>query len=101
MKRILTAVRDIKTEVYLPVMEYANAEDCKRNMAQAINDPRAQMIYHYPEDYEIYHIANWNNSSGDIEPLIEAVLICNCKELKVEDTKNIVPLQKEEKVNNG
>lgn len=64
----LYAIRDSKAEAFLPMLEAANDEHAIRTIADAMT--QSHQLVHYADDYHVYCLADYDNSTGKIDPIL-------------------------------
>ena len=68
MNLLVYSVRDAKAEVFnTPFFQKTHGE-AERTFKQLANDDKS-MVGKYPDDYDLYYIGKYDDSSGKIEPL--------------------------------
>jgi hypothetical protein len=62
------SIRDQKADIYNTPF-FANTHgEAERNFTSAVNDEKTQ-LWQYPEDFDLYHVGEYNNLTGVLEPL--------------------------------
>lgn len=57
------AIRDSKAEMYnVPFFNKTHGE-AERNFKQLVNDEKS-MVHKYPDDYDLYHIGQYDDDKG-------------------------------------
>lgn len=80
MKRIIVAVRDVKADCYFTPILADNKAIAMRNFADAAANPDLTIVKH-PEDYALYHLGDYDMSTGIITSLDQPVHICSAEEM--------------------
>ncbi|AXL14713.1 nonstructural protein [Microviridae sp.] len=70
----LYAIRDQKAEFFMPVLEASNDEHAARIIADAISNGARHMAAHH-DDYQVYCLADYDNKTGDIQPMLPSPVI--------------------------
>ena len=80
MKHILVSLKDIKSGVFTPPIPFRSVGEARRAYMEAIlKDP---MLSKYPDDFELYHVGDWDNETGEIASYgDEYLFVCNIDEL--------------------
>lgn len=61
-------LRDIKANQHLPPMFTPNIAVGLRDLADMVNDKAGTMVWQkHPEDFEIYHLFDWETDTGKID----------------------------------
>lgn len=84
MKKIICAVFDVKSEFYGNPFTAVNTQSAVREFAAAVNDPTA-MLYKYPEDFRLLKLAEYDDTTGAVEGLVNPEVLIDaisCKEHK-------------------
>lgn len=77
MKLKVFAILDSKVGAYLNPFMMRSVGEASRAFETAVNDPTTQFSK-YPSDYELYEIAEWDDTVGTYEQHFEKkVCICN------------------------
>lgn len=63
MKTKVFSVYDSKAEMYLKPMHLNTTAEALRAFQDAVNNQETSM-YHHPEDYTLFHLGEWDNSTG-------------------------------------
>lgn len=61
------SVRDSKSNAFNPPFYAINEETGLRSFAQLVLDP-AQTVSKFPEDFDLYHVGDYDDESGKISP---------------------------------
>lgn len=80
MKLMIYSVYDKKTNVYFPPNFAQNDADVLRQFRLRFQDEK-NIVHHYPEDYDIYRIGEFDDWKGKIEPEDQPIFIVNCDAL--------------------
>ena len=85
MKIKLISVRDVKTEMFTTPLCQPTEGAAIRSFQEAVNDKTTQFSKH-PEDYSLYHVGNWDDSTGLLETMQPKLLIeaNQCREIQTE-----------------
>lgn len=65
---MMISIQDIKTGVYDPPVSVKTYVEIERMIHQTVSEGRST-IARYPRDFTIWHVANFYESEGIIEPL--------------------------------
>lgn len=61
------SIRDSKGEIYHnPFFKHTHGE-AERDFATAVNDDKST-LYQYPEDFDLYHVGEYDNNTGVFKP---------------------------------
>lgn len=83
MKLQIIAVRDIQANVYGQPNFVASIGGAIRSFADEINRPaQDNVLYQHPEDFEMYHLGEFNDANAEFELLTTPVQIATGKNLK-------------------
>lgn len=77
------SVRDSKTDFFPPQM-HASVGDAKRSFAMTVNAP-GNMVSFAPKDFDLYRVATFNSSTGEVSPVYPVEFICSACSLIKED----------------
>lgn len=75
MKNPMYSILDLKAAAFLQPFTVVNAAVARRSIAGAVNN-REHMFGQVPEDFAMYHIADFDEATGVITPLSPIVLEC-------------------------
>ena len=64
----LYTVYDSKSESFTPPMANRTRGEAIRGFTDEVNNPNS-MLNKHPEDYTLFELAEWDNSTGQIIPL--------------------------------
>lgn len=62
------SIRDSKGEVYNTPFFQRTEGEARRNFMDLVNDEKSR-IAKYPEDFHLYHIGEYNDTTGKIDAL--------------------------------
>lgn len=68
------SIYDKKAQAYMSPFYYHQKGQALRAFEDAVNDPQTPFTKH-PEDFQLFHIGEWNDSTGKITPLSNPVPI--------------------------
>ena len=68
MKLKAYSIRDAKAEVFNPPFFKSTHGEAERDFHRLVND-KSSMPSQYPDDYDLYHIGEYNDQTGIFEPL--------------------------------
>lgn len=74
------AIRDIKAEAYFPPFFLPTPGLAERQFSDMVNNPD-QITGKYPEDFTLYYLGEFNDHTGDINPLPEPTPLAKGKDL--------------------
>lgn len=83
-KLLIFAVYDKKSLAYANPFYYHQKGQALRGFDDAVNDPQSPLQKH-PEDFQLFQIGEWNDTTGVITPLPNPVHIedaLNCVKTK-------------------
>ncbi len=66
--QIICSVHDSKAEAYLPPWATPNPGMARRVFQDALTDPKHGFCQH-PEDFTLFHIADWDEQTGELIPV--------------------------------
>ena len=80
MKHILVSLKDTKSGIFTPPIPFRSTDEARRAYKEAIlKDP---MLSKYPEDFDLYHVGDWDNETGEIKSYEgEYLFVCSIDEL--------------------
>lgn len=83
------SIRDNKTSHFMrPIADTAEV-NVKRDFALVVNNMTDSQIYHYPEDYDLYQLGEFDEQSGTISGFTAPVFICSAVSLKKQKGLNM------------
>lgn len=68
MKLKLIAIRDRQLDAYMQPFAMQSLGQAIRGFRDEINNPQSE-LYKHPEDYDLYHLADFNQEDGIIKVL--------------------------------
>ncbi|UPW40959.1 nonstructural protein [Sigmofec virus UA08Rod_5936] len=71
----LYAVRDVKTGFMTPTMD-VNDQTAVRNFFHAVRNSEG-ILFSYAQDFDLYHIADFDSDSGAVTPLVPVVFVAH------------------------
>lgn len=72
MVLLLCAVKDIKSNRFNRPFPEVDKVNAIRGLSIVVNDPNTQ-IHHFPEDFELFQVATFDDVNGKIETNIEFI----------------------------
>lgn len=63
------ALFDTKAKAFMVPQFFATTAMAKRAIAAAVNDPAAGFLHKNPEDFILYHVADWSDETGQFTPM--------------------------------
>lgn len=69
MIHYIVSVRDRKVEVYMPPAFVAHIGQAQRGFADAVNGTKETDLAKHPEDFDLYHIGQYNDFTAEFEPV--------------------------------
>jgi len=75
MKKGLFSVFDTKSQVFSNPFASIREEAAERDFLNACNDPES-VLFKNPSDYALYYLAELDDNTGGIFPIIPIALIC-------------------------
>lgn len=79
MHQLVVAVYDSKAEFFLPPFMCESKGAAIRAFGDAVNDAKCPVCAH-PEDYTLFHLANFDRVSGRYDVLPANVSLCTAME---------------------
>jgi len=81
------SIYDIKADIYHVPNFCHNTAHAKR--VYAIEIGKSQTVFHqYPEDFRIFHVASYDDSTGIMKPVEPVHYVCEMQELVVKQPGN-------------
>lgn len=74
MKQNLYSVFDRKTGIYSPPMAFPAVGAAVRMFTDEVNGGQS-LIGKHPEDYDLYHVGEFDDNTAQLEPLVSASLV--------------------------
>lgn len=68
MTRKIYSIRDQKSEAFGPPFYKATHGEAERDFTQIVNDEKST-IKKFPEDFDLYHLGEYDDLTGLIKPL--------------------------------
>lgn len=65
----VVALFDTKAKAFMLPQYFQTTALAKRAVAAAVNDPEAGFLHKNPEDFILFHIADWNDETGKFETM--------------------------------
>jgi hypothetical protein len=62
------SIRDSKAEAFNTPFFQKTKGEAIRSFESAVNDGKTQ-LNQYPEDFDLYHVGEWDDATGKIKPL--------------------------------
>ena len=75
MKRILVSIKDSQIEGFFPVICVEHENQAVRSFVQEINRPGESNLYLFPEDFDLYKIGTFDDTTGQLENLPSPLLL--------------------------
>lgn len=85
MKQQIFAVRDIKANTFFtPNFQHSKGEAIRAFADAVNNDEKNNLLNTHPEDFEMYHLGEYDTDTGKITPIDPSQLITatECKKTK-------------------
>lgn len=100
MKHILVSLKDTKSGIFTPPIPFRSTGEARRAYSEAIlKDP---MLSKYPEDFELYHVGDWDNETGEIKSYEgEYLFVCSIDELAKQINLNATVVKEDSDTNVG
>lgn len=76
------SIRDNKTSAYLRPQTNNHEVEVKRDLQIVVNNMKDSQVFHYPQDYDLYQLGEFNQETGQIIPFTAPVFICSAVSLK-------------------
>lgn len=86
MKHMI-CLKDVKSRTWQPPACYDSLDAAKREAHRAVTlgrdmrDGQKPLIAMYPDDFELWHVANFDEVDGRVVAIDAAVCICNLGDL--------------------
>ncbi|WNK14874.1 MAG: nonstructural protein [Microvirus sp.] len=68
MKKVIVAVKDRAIDAYMNPFTVQHTNAACRAFQDEVNRDKSEMNQH-PEDYELYKLAEYNEETGEIDPI--------------------------------
>lgn len=81
MVLFITAIKDSKVGTFGPPMTTRSLGEAEREFHGAANNDQSKICI-YPKDYDLWHIASFDDATGKITPLDSPVHIVAATQLK-------------------
>jgi len=92
MKIGMFAIFDVKTGAYMLPFFQVTRGQAMRSLADSMGD-KDNPVGRHPEDYRLFQLAEFDDESGEIEPIIKACqFVCNASEYNAESRGFQAPL---------
>lgn len=72
MKYQMLSIRDTKADYYNQVITMKTIDEAVRALGELVTDQRS-MIARHPEDYDLYHLGQFDDQTGELIPLSSPV----------------------------
>lgn len=98
MKLKVFSIRDSKAQIFNQPWFARTHGEAERNFEQLVRDEKST-IYQYPEDYDLYHIGEYDDETGLVTSLdtpkhvAKAVHLTLASQTKADKALNAVPKQ--------
>jgi hypothetical protein len=80
MKMQYCSIKDTAVSAFMQPIAVAHTAQAMRSMQDAVNDPQSDFAKH-PADYELYHIAEFDDQTGQFNNLEEPIRLCRVQDL--------------------
>lgn len=70
------AIQDSLSGFLTPVLEQNDAV-AMRNFRMACESQQSSLMHFRPSDFSLYHIADFDSSSGVLSPVVPLEIVCN------------------------
>jgi hypothetical protein len=87
MKKVFAA-KDIKSNCFLPPVTDENAVTFSRGIAASLRKYPESPLASFPQDFQLYELAQFNEQTGEFEPNVQPRLICDLNSLLSVEQKN-------------
>lgn len=67
MKLVMMCLFDTKAKAFMVPQFYANTQLAVRAVKNAVNDPVAGFLYRNPEDFILFEVGTWDDTTGLVE----------------------------------
>lgn len=92
MKVQLFAIRDSKAQAFLQPFFSSTKGTAIRAFTDGVNDPQTS-FHKYPDDFTLFHIAEFDDESGVVSPLQQPLAVINAFEVLNAPQGNVSPLR--------
>lgn len=75
MKLVIVSVHDMKSRSFGTPVCADSLEMAKRNFRMMIHDDKNKMMHEYPEDFELLHLADYDEFNGKVAALQQPVVL--------------------------
>lgn len=75
------SVLDRKVREFGPLMLERTEESMIRSLLSGVRDNPTSLIGKYPEDFDLYHVANFDPETGKVVPEDSSVLVGNVADI--------------------
>lgn len=65
------ALFDTKAKAFMVPQFFASTAVAKRAVAAAVNDPQAGFLHKNPEDFILFHVADWEDQNGQFTAMTQ------------------------------
>lgn len=77
------SVYDSKASAYMLPWFMQSPGEAQRAFTEMVNDPRQQnALTKYPEDFTLFHLGEWDDSTGQFHPFKTPKPLCKALEVK-------------------
>ena len=66
MKYVLVAIKDNAIEAFQPINSVRARGEAMRAFQDAINDPNNKQLNAHPEDFDLYHVGDFDDQTGTL-----------------------------------
>lgn len=77
------ALYDTKAKAFMVPQYFATTAMAVRAVKVAVNDPQAGFLYRNPEDFILFHVADWEDQTGKFTPLQQPENLGLCAAFKL------------------
>lgn len=75
-------VRDSKSNTFGSPMFLQTVGTCIRSLADEVNKNQESMVYQHPEDFELFHLGQWDTDTARFELFPDPKSVVVCSQLK-------------------
>lgn len=81
MRKLLFAIRDVKSETFTPLAEFTTRMEAIRSLDSEVRNPESTFAK-YAEDFALFEMGSFDKVSGKIEVHAQPVHVINAYELR-------------------
>ncbi|AXH73143.1 MAG: nonstructural protein [Microviridae sp.] len=89
MKMSIFAVKDSATAAFMQPFFCVTPAQALRSFGDAVNGDRQSPIAQHPDDYDLYHLGEFDDQSGQVESLKRPRQLARGKDVKVRESSDV------------